>query len=396
MSRPSSGRQAQAERRGVGDDVEHAAPRDVHGHPAERPDLDGRVEVDGERRHVAERDLRDLAVAALGADADQPRRRLERQLGHRLAHRDHAGLEQRRGHADRVGAGHRRVFDLLHDHEPGVGVGMGRRQHAGCSWRPGSRAARAASACAVRRWCRARCCIFSNIVRPGTSRTPPTITRPGSPQACRSTAEIMDESRIGRDRITMSRSMTPELRLMVAPARTYARLAPAVAGRSDHLAAPAAAGRGRARRVDGDQRDRACHAGAGPQHDAVLGVRDRAADRHRAGSDRRSGAADRRGGARARLVFREPRALVAVDARRRGVGAVPGRPAADAAPRACARPAGPDAADDRRVLPRGARAGSPPGHWRAPRSSRRSRGRCSRCCSGRPWRSGRAWFSGSG
>jgi hypothetical protein len=35
----------------------------------------------------------------------------------------------------------------------------------------------------------------------------------------------MEESRIGRDRITMSRSMTPELRLMVAPSRTYAGLA---------------------------------------------------------------------------------------------------------------------------------------------------------------------------
>ena len=32
--------------------------------------------------------------------------------------------------------------------------------------------------------------------RPGTSRTPPTITRPGSPQAWRSTAEIMEERRM--------------------------------------------------------------------------------------------------------------------------------------------------------------------------------------------------------
>jgi hypothetical protein len=35
----------------------------------------------------------------------------------------------------------------------------------------------------------------------------------------------MDESRIGRDRITMAHAMTPELRLMVAPAITYAVLA---------------------------------------------------------------------------------------------------------------------------------------------------------------------------
>src|ERR1700687_4935284 len=37
---------------------------------------------------------------------------------------------------------------------------------------------------------------FSNIVLPGTSGTPPVITRPGSPQACASTAVIMLEKRI--------------------------------------------------------------------------------------------------------------------------------------------------------------------------------------------------------
>src|SRR4051794_20214105 len=37
----------------------------------------------------------------------------------------------------------------------------------------------------------------SNIVVPGTASTPPTITRPGSPQAWRSTARIDRPSRIG-------------------------------------------------------------------------------------------------------------------------------------------------------------------------------------------------------
>src|SRR5574338_1206617 len=41
---------------------------------------------------------------------------------------------------------------------------------------------------------RHRYCIFSNIVRPGTSSTPPVITRPGSPQAWRATAEIRELS----------------------------------------------------------------------------------------------------------------------------------------------------------------------------------------------------------
>src|SRR6516225_1346868 len=37
-------------------------------------------------------------------------------------------------------------------------------------------------------WWRSKYRIFSNIVLPGTSRMPPVMTRPGSPQACRSTA----------------------------------------------------------------------------------------------------------------------------------------------------------------------------------------------------------------
>src|SRR5579871_1922578 len=34
------------------------------------------------------------------------------------------------------------------------------------------------------------------MVAPGTSSTPPVITRPGSPHACASTAVIMEENRI--------------------------------------------------------------------------------------------------------------------------------------------------------------------------------------------------------
>ena len=37
----------------------------------------------------------------------------------------------------------------------------------------------------------ARDALFSNIVAPGTSSTPPAITRPGSPPAWASTAVIM-------------------------------------------------------------------------------------------------------------------------------------------------------------------------------------------------------------
>ena len=55
MSRPSSGVSRSPNARGIGDDVEHAAVRDVDAARAERRDLDRRVEVHGERRHVPER-----------------------------------------------------------------------------------------------------------------------------------------------------------------------------------------------------------------------------------------------------------------------------------------------------------------------------------------------------
>src|SRR6267142_808436 len=70
------------------------------------------------------------------------------------------------------------------------------------------------------------------------------------------------------------------------------------------------------------------------------------------------GAADRGAAACAGSVLREPRAVVAVDARRGRLGAVPDRPAVVAGVRHGPRADGPDAADDRGVLPRSARDGS--------------------------------------
>ena len=67
MSRPSSGREPQPEPLGFGDDVEHPALGDVHADRPELRDLDRRIEVGRERRHVPERHAVDLAVAAVGA-----------------------------------------------------------------------------------------------------------------------------------------------------------------------------------------------------------------------------------------------------------------------------------------------------------------------------------------
>ena len=128
MSRPSSGVKPQPELGGLGDHVEHAAVGHIDGGRAQVRHLDHRVQVRGERGHVAEGDLFDLAALARRADADQPGGRFERELGHRLDHRDHAGLQQHRRHADRVGARHAGVLDLLHDHEARVRLRPGRRQ----------------------------------------------------------------------------------------------------------------------------------------------------------------------------------------------------------------------------------------------------------------------------
>ena len=122
------GREPEPELLDVGDDVEHPAVGDVDGHGAGRRDGDRRVQVDGERRDVAERHARHLAVAHLGRHADEARRRLEDELRHRLLDREHPGLEQRRDDADGVRPRHRRILDLLHDHEAGVRRRIGRRQ----------------------------------------------------------------------------------------------------------------------------------------------------------------------------------------------------------------------------------------------------------------------------
>src|SRR3990170_7246209 len=57
----------------VRDDVEHAAPGDVHGEPPEFGHVHRRVQVNGEGRDVAERHTRDLAVRDVRRDADQAR-----------------------------------------------------------------------------------------------------------------------------------------------------------------------------------------------------------------------------------------------------------------------------------------------------------------------------------
>src|SRR5215472_13145050 len=74
----------------------------------------------GERRKVLKGHARHFSVAGLSLDFHEAGRGLKLQLRGVPLNGNHSRLEQHRGHANRVRAGHRRVLDLLHDHEPGV------------------------------------------------------------------------------------------------------------------------------------------------------------------------------------------------------------------------------------------------------------------------------------
>src|SRR4029077_1982868 len=86
------------------------------------------VELPHEARHVRELDALALAVATRRARLDDASRRLEPHQRLRLAHLDHASLEQHRRRADRVRSRHGRILGRLHDDEAGVAV-VPRRRH---------------------------------------------------------------------------------------------------------------------------------------------------------------------------------------------------------------------------------------------------------------------------
>ena len=79
--------------------------------------------------NVAKRHLTDLSVPHFSLYADQSSRGLELQPGYRLGCGDHPGFDQHGDDTDRIAARHRRIFDLLHDHEPGVGFRVGGGQY---------------------------------------------------------------------------------------------------------------------------------------------------------------------------------------------------------------------------------------------------------------------------
>ena len=112
----------EAERVRVGDRVPHTAEGHVDRDRAEPVHLEGRVETVGEAGDVRQLDALAPAVAAPCRHLDDAGRRLQAQSRLRLAHLDHARLEEDGRDADRVRAGHRRILGRLHDDEAGVAV----------------------------------------------------------------------------------------------------------------------------------------------------------------------------------------------------------------------------------------------------------------------------------
>ena len=118
----------EAQRRRVGDRVEHAAVGDVHAERAQALDLERGIDALGVAGHVRELDRLAAPVAAGRARLDDAAGRLQPHDRLGLVHRQHARLEQHGRRADRVGARHRRVLGRLHDDEAGVAI-VARRRH---------------------------------------------------------------------------------------------------------------------------------------------------------------------------------------------------------------------------------------------------------------------------
>ena len=134
ISRPSSGVSRSPNALGVGDHVEHPAVRDVDGdrargagpRAARRGGPRTRARCGTSRSSPCRR-------AHSAWTADQPGRRLERELGDRLRIGSMPVSSRTVADADRVRARHRRILDLLHDHVAGIGLGMASGAGSGCS-----------------------------------------------------------------------------------------------------------------------------------------------------------------------------------------------------------------------------------------------------------------------
>ncbi|MNH17226.1 hypothetical protein D3C79_768890 [compost metagenome] len=112
------GAYCKAQLSGIGNDEAVAAIGGVDLQRTVAFDLDPGVEAVGEGGHVLHFHPLYLAVAALGDGLDQAAGGFEHQARLGLGHRQDAAVEQHGGHAQRVGAGHRRGVGRLHD-DPG-------------------------------------------------------------------------------------------------------------------------------------------------------------------------------------------------------------------------------------------------------------------------------------
>ncbi len=122
------GREMEAQRSCVGDDIEHSTVGDIHFYRTQTGNFDVGIEMDGEGGDILKRDAFHFFIFDFGFDFDQAGRSIELELHDAFADGNHSGFEQHGDDADGVGARHRRVFGLLHDDESGDSFGICGRQ----------------------------------------------------------------------------------------------------------------------------------------------------------------------------------------------------------------------------------------------------------------------------
>ena len=104
-----------AQRARIRNGVEHAAIHDIHRHRPVTVDLQRRIELGHERRHVGDGYAHALAAPAFSHHVHGAAGHVEAKLCFGLLHRHDARLQQYGRDAHRVGARHRRILRRLHD-----------------------------------------------------------------------------------------------------------------------------------------------------------------------------------------------------------------------------------------------------------------------------------------
>ena len=106
--------QLEAKVPGIDYDETVATKRNVHGNTTRSGKFEYGVELINERRNVLEGDPKSLSVPTFGPNTNEAAGRFNSEMRHGLDHRNHSGLEQNRGHANRIRTRHGRIVFGFH------------------------------------------------------------------------------------------------------------------------------------------------------------------------------------------------------------------------------------------------------------------------------------------